>query len=545
MSMSKSKSGSMSGPPWCARGRAAVGALVALLAAAACGRAPTPGSVAVADATPGSAPVAPDEAPIVVPRLWDTAALASWATPLAGLGQPATMLPEELYYRAPVDNLATYPVYHPSREPKGYRESLIAKGPRRIIEPERLKTRADWIEAGRVVFESLDTPLSRSDDPEVIAHFTSAEAVDAARDATHDVMSADGILLDYRWVVMPDGKLKLSLSSCFGCHTRLMPDGSVLLGAPSNYNLSETPAVTKMLDQLDTLPEMTLGEKIYAQFGVPWRENDPHAAWRTMPPDELLSVLDADSGEPEGTMFARYNGSPLYGTRMADLRGIRDRRWLDATGTHRNRGPEDVARYGILVEYAPEPIFGSHQMLPESTLKYLVRPPDEAMYALGLFLYSLDPAPSPYPFDDAARRGQQVFEEEGCVKCHTPPAYTSNKLVAAPGFDPPPDDPRVLAGEIISRRVYTDPGLALATRKGTGCYKIPSLRGVWYRGLYGHSGFETSLEAWFDPARQRADHVPSGWRGPGVKTLAVPGHDFGLDLPPEDKTALIAFLRTL
>jgi hypothetical protein len=30
-----------------------------------------------------------------------------------------------------------------------------------------------------------------------------------------------------------------------------------------------------------------------------------------------------------------------------------------------------------------------------------------------------------------------------------------------------------------------------------------------------------------------------------VKTLAVPGHDFGLDLPPEDKTALIAFLRTL
>ena len=131
------------------------------------------------------------------------------------------------------------------------------------------------------------------------------------------------------------------------------------------------------------------------------------------------------------------------------------------------------------------------------------------------------------------------------MKCHTPPAYTNNKLVAAPGFDPPPEDERVLAGEVISRRVYTDPGLALATRKGTGFYKIPSLRGVWYRGLYGHSGFETSLEAWFDPARQRADHVPSGWRGPGVQTLAVPGHDFGLDLPPEDKTALIAFLRTL
>ena len=32
---------------------------------------------------------------------------------------------------------------------------------------------------------------------------------------------------------------------------------------------------------------------------------------------------------------------------------------------------------------------------------------------------------------------------------------------------------------------------------------------------------------------------------PDLKAKLVPGHDFGLDLPPEDKTALIAFLRTL
>ena len=131
------------------------------------------------------------------------------------------------------------------------------------------------------------------------------------------------------------------------------------------------------------------------------------------------------------------------------------------------------------------------------------------------------------------------------MKCHTPPAYTNNKLVAAPGFDPPPDDPRVLAGEVSERRVYTDPGLALATRKGTGCYKIPSLRGVWYRGLYEHDGSVATLEDWFDPKRLRSDYVPTGWRGPGVKSRAVPGHDFGLDLSPDDKRALIAFLRTL
>ena len=500
-----------------------------------------------ADTAAGGAAAAIDDpdAPIVAPRLWDVEALESGATPLAGLGVPPSFLSEDLYYAAPVDDLATYPVYYPPREPAGYREALVARGPRRIIEPETLTTRADWIEAGRVVFESLDTPLSRTDDPEVIAHFTSAEAIDSGRDESHDVVSAEGILLDYRWVVERDGKLKLSLSSCQGCHSRLMPDGSVLMGAPSNYDLSETPAVGKMLARLDVLGEMSWGEKAYAQFGVPWRQDDPHAAWLTMPPEELGAVMGGESGEPPGTMFARFNGSPLYKTRMADLRGIKDRRWLDATGTHRNRGPEDVARYGIMVEYALESQFGPHQMLPESTLKYMVRPPDEAMYALGLYLYSLDPAPSPYPFDDTARRGQELFEEEGCVKCHTPPLYTNNKLVPVPGFDPPPDDERVLAGEVNERRVHTDPGLALGTRKGTGYYKVPSLRGLWYRGLYGHSGFESSLEAWFDPARQRADHVPTGWRGPGVTTLAVDGHDFGLDLPDEDKAALIAFLRTL
>jgi cytochrome c peroxidase len=43
-------------------------------------------------------------------------------------------------------------------------------------------------------------------------------------------------------------------------------------------------------------------------------------------------------------------------------------------------------------------------------------------------------------------------------------------------------------------RVGTDPGLALLTRKGTGYYKIPSLKGVWYRGHYLHDGSVASLE---------------------------------------------------
>jgi hypothetical protein len=197
-----------------------------------------------------------------------------------------------------------------------------------------------------------------------------------------------------------------------------------------------------------------------------------------------------------------------------------------------------------VVEFADKGVFGPHRMTPELNQRLRVRPPDEAMYALGLYIYSLEPPKSPHPFDALATRGREIFEAEGCAECHTPPIYTNNKLVAVPGFEPPEDAAR-LGLDVSKRRVGTDPGLALKTRKGTGYYKIPSLRGLWYRGLYEHSGSVSSLEDWFDPKRLRDDYVPSGWKGPGVKTRAVPGHKFGHDLSEEDKRALIAFLKTL
>ncbi|HET8678463.1 MAG TPA: hypothetical protein VFO63_21860 [Blastocatellia bacterium] len=43
----------------------------------------------------------------------------------------------------------------------------------------------------------------------------------------------------------------------------------------------------------------------------------------------------------------------------------------------------------------------------------------------------------------------------------------------------------------------------------------------------------------------RDDYVPTGFKSFGVKTRAVRGHEFGLQLSPGDKKALIAFLKTL
>ena len=81
--------------------------------------------------------------------------------------------------------------------------------------------------------------------------------------------------------------------------------------------------------------------------------------------------------------------------------------------------------------------------------------------------------------------------------------------------------------------------------KGTGYYKVPSLKGVWYRGPFEHNGSVATLDDWFDPNRLRDDYVPTGWKGYRVKTRPIKGHEFGLKLSSDDKRALIDFLRTL
>jgi mono/diheme cytochrome c family protein len=274
---------------------------------------------------------------------------------------------------------------------------------------------------------------------------------------------------------------------------------------------------------------------------VPWISEDIHESVKSMPLADLGLVM--------GTAFAagaggpRWNGSPYYPTKTPDLIGFKNRKYIDHTATHQHRGPGDLIRYAALVTYSDTSDFGPHRMLTDEQRKVASRLPDEALYALALYIYSLAPPPSPYNSDARAAAGQKVFAREGCSGCHTPPLYTNNKLTLALGFDPPKEHSQFL--DILPESVKTDPGLALRTRKGTGYYKVPSLKGVWYRGRYLHDGSLTTLEEMFDPARLKDDYVPSGFMPVGVKSRAVNGHEFGLKLKPEDRAALIAFLRTL
>jgi hypothetical protein len=155
----------------------------------------------------------------------------------------------------------------------------------------------------------------------------------------------------------------------------------------------------------------------------------------------------------------------------------------------------------------------------------------------------MTPPANPNPLDARARRGQEVFNRSGCARCHTPPLYTANRLVPADGFTPPAD--HLERYDVLNARVGTDPALTMTTRRGTGYYKIPSLKGVWYRGPFEHNGSVATLEDWFNPARLKDDYVPTGFIGFGVKARAVKGHPFGLNLSVDDRASLIAFLKTL
>ena len=277
----------------------------------------------------------------------------------------------------------------------------------------------------------------------------------------------------------------------------------------------------------------------WRMWTVPWAIDERIESRRNVAVDGLQGLAAGDPG-----VFNRPHGSPYYATKIPDLHILRYSRYLDATATHRPRGPEDAARYAAFITSADPMDFGPHRILTDVQRRVRFRYADEVLYAIGMYLMSLEPPKNPNPAAaELLARGEQVFGREGCVNCHVPPNYTSGGLTVAQGWEPPVNHPN--RDDVAAVSVRTDPGLALKTRKGTGFYKIPSLRGVWYRPRLLHDASVTSLEEMFDPARTSSDYEPKGWNPPGVTKRPVPGHTFGLSLNANDRSALLAFLRSL
>jgi cytochrome c2 len=458
----------------------------------------------------------------VVPKVWDDRELASFELPLIHPETSARHASSDYYYRIPARPIyKSYPIYAPGKEPVNYLEWLQQQEPEVAFEPTKLKSSRDWIKAGEIVF---DAPIGYG------ATFTLSQVRDPAWYERNGVpVTRDGIMPFSRYVIRKKGVVEVGSGGCLMCHARVMPDGSFVKGAQGNFpvdrvighNLRRQSAESK--DPQALLQGIRLGQRAF--FAMPWLQPDPMSRIDSMSLEEIASAYEAVQ---PGTS-TRVNLSLFSPAQIPDLIGVADRKYLDHTGVVRQRSIADLMRYIALVQGANSlDRFGSFTLfetLPDPSR--LDRYSDEQLYALAQFLYSLKPPPNPNKLDAPARRGRQLFSSEGCDRCHTPPLYTSNKLSPVGGFNPPAE--HIKRYDIIERSVGTDPELATRTRKGTGYYKVPSLKGVWYRGALQHNGAAKTLEDWLNPDR--------------IKT--VPGHSFGLSLSPADRAALIAFLRTL
>jgi mono/diheme cytochrome c family protein len=474
-----------------------------------------------------------------IPRVWDEAALSDWATPIAGLNVRPTHMTPAAYYALPEENLRTYPVYLPGREPQGYADMLRTVGPRPLMEAESLRTRQDWIRAGERVFR--DSVVLRTFDPKLIAMARDARSLNV-------VPLPDGTVNALRWVPTAQG-MALGFTNCSACHTLyLPPDNLPVPGASSFASTGFRNGLGSLIRAAErTLPGEapfamggSIGSWLYQAYGAPWTADPDGGRLETMTAADHQAYVAANL---RGGAVARWNGSILHPAKVPDLIGIQDRKYIDHTATHLHRGIGDLMRYAALVSFADDTDFGPYRMLGPDTKRFQTRLPDSSLYAMALYLYSLEPPPNPNGRDAAAAAGERIFRRETCAACHTPPLFTNNKLTLARGFSRPRDTPASL--DILPISVGTDPGLAMKTRKGTGYYKVPSLKGVWYRGFYLHDGAVASLEEMFDPNRLKDTHAPGGWRPPGVQNRAVAGHEFGLRLTPLERDQLIAYLRTL
>ncbi len=482
-----------------------------------------------------------------IPKLWDIKKLKSAHLPLVDRTIDVEPISEDLYYKIP-ERIAykTYTMYMPGQEPKGYYEWLLKQEPEIVFDASKLHTEEDWVRAGEIIYE-MPQNFDRFIDSAV--NLEELQGMAAFLNSMHVPVAKDGSIPFFKLVVRKKGTIEAGTFSCGNCHNKVMPDGSVLKGGQGNYpfddifgsGLKGRIEETKMPDSAGNA--MITGA-FTGLFGAPWIKHNSQEFinkpdWKKAT-DVLLKTIP-------GVMHRHSSafGSP---TTIPDLFNLQERKYLDRTGLIQQRDIGDVMRYAVLNQemdftnsyggFKPDPS-------PDSIiLRRYTRFSDAQAFALAKYLYSLKSLPNPDKASpELIAKGRKIFEQETCIDCHTPPFYSSNKLTPAADFTPPKED--FAKYDILDFSVKTDPGLALYSRRGTGYYKVPSLIGVWNRSALMHSGYVTSLEEMFNPARLKDDFMPSGFNPNVDKPFAVKGHSFGLYLNEEDKKALFAFLRSL
>jgi hypothetical protein len=133
------------------------------------------------------------------------------------------------YYSIPVRPIyKSHDVYRPDREPTGYVDQLKRQEPQVIFDLSKLKSEADWTKAGELVF---DAPIGFVSDGTL---YSEIRGMDWFLKNKVPVTN-EGVMPFMRWVVREKGKVELGILSCAQCHTRAMPDGTIIKEAQGNF----------------------------------------------------------------------------------------------------------------------------------------------------------------------------------------------------------------------------------------------------------------------------------------------------------------------
>jgi hypothetical protein len=483
-----------------------------------------------------------------IPKTWDMKEIKRFHLPPPDTSVEVTYAPEEYYNSLPEHVIyKTYPIYVKEKVPEGYLDSLRNLEPEIAFDLSKIKTQEDWIKAGEAVFHwpvSFIRPVEG----------TEPDIDQAYAKATNASLTTEGVYPYANYIVKEKGQVIKGDLSCANCHSRVLEDGTLVVGGQGTapFDVEFAYAVENF-----RIPFAFVQKGIYQLSHTPWT------------PEVGENVMNLDSMDNIAMNYAHVPGVMVRqgisyshtedAVAVPSLIGVKDIKYLDKTGLMRHDNPGDMMRYAAFNQ-GMDMVTNYDGFIPMGTNEYSEMPnpeewehpfgyqayryTDAQLYALTQYIYSLKPPENPHEFDEATlARGKQVFNEEGCVTCHTPPLYTNNQLTPALGFEPP--EKHFEKYDIFNVSVETDPTLALKSRRGTGYYKIPSLKGLWYRGPYLHSGNLANLEDLFDPARLEDNYVPTGYKPYMVETMAVKGHEFGMELNDADRAALVAFLKTL
>lgn len=268
----------------------------------------------------------------MIPRVWDDAEMAQLQLPLIDSTASPKQISSDYYYRIPVRTIyKNYPVYGPGKEPAGYLDWLKQQAPESAFDAGALKTEADWIRAGELVFDSP------------VFYDNIAQIADVRNPEWYEKLGVpatkEGTLPWFRYVIREKGKVELGTLSCAMCHTRVMPDGTVVKGAQGNFPFERVAAMAASRFK----PEQLHGfERSF--FGAPWIKPDPLVPIQQMSPEKLVEMHAAI---PPG-VIARHGTNPLFPPQTPDLIGIKDRKYLDHTGLQLHRSIADMMRYAAL-----------------------------------------------------------------------------------------------------------------------------------------------------------------------------------------------------